>query len=340
MNDINLRATSGSDDSQVENRVGVVAVRRQPVSKPTMAAMVEPERHRGRWWAAAPWTTCVCLLALTCGCAVIAAVDGRQLPASDAERLRRIDEQVERCATGRGDAAVEACRAAVKLGLVETGRAWPDSALFYETIGDALVLERRYEEALAGYREGVRRYRANARLHYALGRLLVERYDAYEEALGPYSEAVRWSPEFKEALSGLGDVKASLHRYSESIVSYRAALGVDPRYVPALIGLGYALTDSGDSRAAIDPLSQAVRLSLADTAALIGLGSALSINGRVPEAIEMLRRALKSSEDPWTYCQLARALARGGQEKEAHEACERARRPHNGGNMSAPCDCR
>lgn len=303
-------------------------------------AIPRPERRRRHpLWAAVRWILDACAL-VWAGSGLLVGAQARQPPPKDADRAQQITERVERCARERGDAAVEACRAAVKLGVVETGQALPDSEPFYEAFGEALVLERRYQEALAAYREGTMRYRSNATLHFRLGRLLIDQYAAFEEALGPFSEAVRWNPQHKEALKGLADVHERLRRYPESIVNYRAALGIDPRYTPALTGLGQVLITSGDPQKAIEPLSHAVNLSPTDDVALTLLGWALSDAGRASEAIDTLRRALKVVEDPLTWCQLARALRRDGQEKEAQVACERALRPHNGASVIALCDCR
>lgn len=257
------------------------------------------------------------------------------------EQHQRMEEEVRRCASEPTEKALEACHTAVRLGLVESGVAFPDSQLFYERIGRTLVNEQKHDAALNTYREGLSRYPENGCLHYQLGLLLVEQYGAYEEAYGPLLEAARWDAQSKQALALLGEVQTQLRRYAESNTSFEAALRIDPHYVDALVGLGRSLRSQGRSPDAVLRLLRAVELAPDNGFAQEELGGALLDSSRPMEAVEPLQRAVKLMDDPRAgYCMLSIAFARIGQEDESRKACELARKPRPSHRGEPVCACR
>jgi tetratricopeptide (TPR) repeat protein len=268
-------------------------------------------------------------------------VGGNQTGAgSQSQQQRGLEEQVRRCATDSQETALEACRNAVRLGLVETGMAFPDSQLFYERIGRTLEEMRKHEAALYTYREAVSRYPQDSQLHYQLGLLLIKQYGAYEEAYGPLLEAVRWNTQSKEALTWLGESQRHLRRYDESTASFEGALRIDPQHVDALVGLGRTLSSNGRAADAIVPLSRAVQIAPENDFAQEQLGRALLDSGRPKEAVVPLQRAVKLSDDAReAYCMLSMALARIGRQEESRQACEIARksRPSHRGDPVCAC---
>ena len=291
------------------------------------------------------WFTTGRCTAIIVACAMTAASCSRMGGSerqiiTESEKSRRIQDDVLRCATEAQEKALEACRNAVRSGLLDTGMAFPDSQVFYERVGRVLVEERQYDAALHAYREGLSRYPENSRLHYLLGHLLIGQFGAHEEAYGPLLEAVRWNAQSKEALTLLGEVQGRLRRYDESTASYEAALRLDPRYADALVGLGRALRSQRRAPDAVAPLARAVEIAPENGFAYEQLGGALLDSGRPSEAVGPLQRAAKLLDDPRdAYCMLSTALANVGRDKESREACELARKPRRSHRGEALCPC-
>lgn len=260
-----------------------------------------------------------------------------RLPRSSSthEQLRAA---IASCAGDSGD-AFDACRRAVRLGLAESGVAVPENELVYERLSRAFVAEARYDEALAMYRVAVRRFRNNADLHYGLGSLLIDRFNAAEEAWGPLREAVRRRPDFAGGLLALGNVECELEYFDEAIRHYRAVLKFLPDSPDALTGLGKALSARGDHLEAIATLEKSVRNSDAGDAAWTALGGALLAGGRAEDAVSALRRAVAINRDAHeAFCVMSQALTALGRLEDARTACRMARRATQHGVY--PCACK
>lgn len=242
------------------------------------------------------------------------------------------------CAGDSAD-AFDACRRAVRLGLAETGVAVPENELVYERLAKAFVAEARYDEALAMYRTAARRFRNNADLHYGLGKLLVDRFNASEEAWGPFREAVRRRPDFAAGLLALANVECELEYYDEAIRHYRAVLNLLPDSLDALTGFGKALSAKGDHVEAIAILEKSARSSRADDAAWTALGRALLAAGRAEDAVGALQKAVAINRDAHeAFCVMSQALTALGRLEDARTACRMARRPTQHG--AYPCACK
>jgi protein O-GlcNAc transferase len=118
----------------------------------------------------------------------------------------------------------------------------PRLAEAHLNLANALYEARRYEEAIASFRETIalrpdlipaRNGLGNS--YRALSRL--------EAALGCYREALRIAPEDAEVHCNLGVALADLGKSDEAIASYRKAVSLDPSYANAHYNLGISLQE-------------------------------------------------------------------------------------------------
>jgi tetratricopeptide (TPR) repeat protein len=268
---------------------------------------------------------------------VVACREGRKPNAVAPDR--KLSAALSQCAADPLPGALDACRAAVRLGLAESGIATPRTDAFAARIASAYESEGRYQEALALYRDAVRRFPQDADLHYRLGALLLARFDAAEEAYGPLVEAVRRRPRFREALLALGGVQLDMQRYQEALMTYRALVDLAPDSPAVLLGLGRALDGSGDHWGAVEVLERATGLAPGDSWTWTALGQAQLSSGRPGQAADALTKAVNLYPKPvQAYCLLSQALDALGRTADAREACRRAQ-DVPAAAVTAPCNC-
>src|ERR1043166_6828585 len=122
--------------------------------------------------------------------------------------------------------------------------------------------------------------------------------DRFTAAVAAYKEAIRLKPAYGPAYLGLGDVYYDdLDAYAEAAGEFTQALRYFPRDVELRykLGLSYALLDRQAEAAA--QLAEAVRLDGDYYEARAQLSTALRKLGRLPEALEQIRAALRVKPD-------------------------------------------
>jgi tetratricopeptide (TPR) repeat protein len=131
---------------------------------------------------------------------------------------------VERCASLEPeDVALKSCLQAIDGGAVESGIALPASDRFYLRLGRALEQVGRFDDAVRAYRAGVRLFPERAELHFQIGALLFNVFDAYEEAMGPLSEAIRRGRDTSATHELLGLALLKMGRHDDAQVALREA---------------------------------------------------------------------------------------------------------------------
>jgi tetratricopeptide (TPR) repeat protein len=145
-----------------------------------------------------------------------------QVPAS--EETLEAREQARRCERLDEEEGIEACRAALALGLGPE-RFGP----VREVLAKHLVDLERWSELAEHYREDVRRAPEDAEAWLRLGSTLLFALDQRAEALAALEEAVRLDPVGAGARLLLGIVLHSLGRYDEATEAFDEALRLDPR---------------------------------------------------------------------------------------------------------------
>lgn len=252
------------------------------------------------------------------------------------------DRSTSRCVSlDNADEALIACREALEAGILESGRALPESDRFYLRLGLALESLGRYHEALRTYRAGARLFPARPELHYRLGVLLLQRYDAYEEAWGPISEALRRGTDAGDAHELLGNILYRMGRYEDARTSFLLTLSRQPKSISGLTGLGRTQAALGLHSEAVDTLGRAVSTAPRDPDAHLALADALMASKRPHDAVGHYRTAIdRGSVDARpAYCGLSKALLLLREDEPARQACQQALKPMKGDHAAPKCAC-
>jgi tetratricopeptide (TPR) repeat protein len=133
--------------------------------------------------------------------------------------------EVAMCSSLRKDAAIAACRRALKLGLSPQRAATVQLLLALNLSG-----LNRWQEAADAYRERLRLRPEDAEAHWRLGDALLFGLSQPAEALAPLREAVRLRPDLAGAQGSLGIALAASGAYPEAVTALDAAQRIDPEY--------------------------------------------------------------------------------------------------------------
>jgi tetratricopeptide (TPR) repeat protein len=109
----------------------------------------------------------------------------------------------------------------------------------YNTIGDVLYSQEKYEMAIAYYHKILSIEPENATAHYNIG-LALDSQSKYDEAIDYLSKAIKIRPEFTEAHYNLGNILVRQNKFREAISEYAEALKLKPDYIEAHINMGGA----------------------------------------------------------------------------------------------------
>ena len=131
---------------------------------------------------------------------------------------------------------------------------------------------------------------STARLY--LGDLLV-RQKQFDQALQEYAAVAREQPDNAEAHSSWANVLAAKGEFQESVTHYRKAIEIDPDAAPYHYYYSFTLTRLGQSSAALKELEQAIRCYPGFVEARLQLGKLLAESGRVTEASAQYAAASK-----------------------------------------------
>jgi serine/threonine-protein kinase len=180
-------------------------------------------------------------------------------------------------------------------------------------LAHALVETKAGDEAIAVFRDLVRRRPAIARHHSCLGFNLAKAGHR-DEALAEHAEALRLQPDGVHPHYALGRTLSLLGSPDEAIAQHREALRLEPDYWSAHYAIGRVLLDAKhDYQGAIAAFQEALRHQPDDAMSHASLAYALGRQGRRDEAIEEFRRSIRLSPDyPYPRRQLGLALHQKG----------------------------
>ncbi|MHC4159582.1 MAG: tetratricopeptide repeat protein [Planctomycetota bacterium] len=152
----------------------------------------------------------------------------------------------------------------------------------------------------------------NDLLSYNLGWALMYR-GKYDEAIEPFAETLRITPDFAGAHNNLGYVLAQQGKIDEAITHYELELQIKPDNFRAHVNLGEALAQQGKLNKAIEHFSEALRIEPYFSNAHNDLGKAFLQQDKADEAIIHFVEALRIRPDfAEAHCNLAAALTRQG----------------------------
>ena len=138
------------------------------------------------------------------------------------------------------------------------------------------------------------------------------------EAVASYTEALRFKPNYPEALGNLGVAYKLQGKVAEAIASYHEALRLNPSFPDPYNNLGLALADLGKFDEAVANYRQALHLKPDFPAAHYNLGNALQQQGKLDEAVASYRRSLELQPNyPDAFNNLGVALTSLGKLDEA-----------------------
>jgi tetratricopeptide (TPR) repeat protein len=170
----------------------------------------------------------------------------------------------------------------------QLGRDAPQSVAAHRLNAEAWEMQGKWGDAQREYERIIREHPDAPGIHFLLGRLLLSRPDADENA------AERAKQEFKKELEidpknagahfVLGELESKNQNWDEAISQFSTAAKLDPSFAEAFVGWGFALVSLKRYEEAIAPLRTAERLSPANPSIHYSLGTALSRTGQKEEA--------------------------------------------------------
>ncbi len=117
------------------------------------------------------------------------------------------------------------------------------------------------------------------------------------EAIGCYSDAIRWNPDNVNAHNNLGSFLLALGRPEAAAMEFMNSIRLNPNIADTQFNLGIALSSLGKYEEAIAPYSEALRLSPEDAEVHHRFGIALTYCGKHAEAILHFTEALRLRPD-------------------------------------------
>jgi protein O-GlcNAc transferase len=181
---------------------------------------------------------------------------------------------------------------------------YPAAAL--NGLGEAALLERRFEQAVQHFEAALHRVPQASRLHYSLamayrglGRL--EQAQFHLRQVGPAS--IQPADPVVDALPNflVGERANLIHgqlayqggQFKTAAAAFAKALHAAPMSISASVNLGLALAKLGDTEGAIQRLRAALQLDSQNVTALLTLGRLLAYQGRHAEAVDHFRAVIK-----------------------------------------------
>lgn len=167
-------------------------------------------------------------------------------------------------------------------------------------IAFALVKEKRFDEALEGFRKVLRTNPGAKKAHLGAGSMLL-RQERYDEALTHFQELMRLDPLMPKAYLAAGRVYLKQGDLQKSIESFQDALNIEAT-PQAYMSIGQVLIRQGNYDEAVQELRKALRLDPQLVAARTRLAQIYQRQGNLATAVSELKSALNINPTAWrTY---------------------------------------
>ena len=174
--------------------------------------------------------------------------------------------------------------------------------------GNALVAQKKPDEAIAAYGQAIVLRADFAEAHFALGIALVNRR-RFAEAIGAYRTVIALRPDAPEPYFNLAIALTAQGAPRDAIAPYRQAIALKPNFAEAYLNLGVLLRELGQADELIELSRRALAVKPDFPEMHFNLGVTFAAQGRLDEAIETYRRAIALKPDfPEPYCGLGLAL--------------------------------
>jgi tetratricopeptide (TPR) repeat protein len=202
----------------------------------------------------------------------------------------------------------------------------------YTGLGSYFYNGKRFDDAIAQFKEAVKIYPKMAAGHNDLGMAYFAKGNS-DDAIAQYQEAIKADPNEATAHYNLGIALAKKGLMEQAIAEYQKALAVNPAQTgPDALSLmdlytgkmekdqadvhdalGTALLSEGQVAAAIEQYQEALKLNSNDSQASYNLANALLKKGEVGQGVTQLQQAVNSGmDDAKSHNNLGAALRREG----------------------------
>ncbi|MBT6346177.1 MAG: tetratricopeptide repeat protein [Nitrospina sp.] len=200
----------------------------------------------------------------------------------------------------------------------------PSFIIVYNNLGHALVKEKRYEEAIVQFQQGLKINPTYAKTYNNLGHAFNE-LKRYDESIEYFLQAIKIEANYAEAYNNLGNALKQTGRVKESIVYYSEAIRFKGDYAGAYFNLAGALGRQGQSEKAIEQYQKALQIKPDFTRAHNNLASLFGQQGDFTRAIKHYQQAIQIDPDfAKAHNNLGSTLAQQGRYEEAIVSFERA----------------
>lgn len=163
----------------------------------------------------------------------------------------------------------------------------PGSYQLRELNAEGLEAQGKLDDAIAEYRDLLKRGLNLHGIHYNIGRLLLSgpnKDAAKDEARGEFEAELKIDPSNASAEYVLGELARQDQQTSDAVEHMTRATKLDPGFTDAFIGLGRSLLEGGRATEALPPLQTAARLQPDNPAVHLYLATAYQRTGRQEDA--------------------------------------------------------
>jgi len=171
-----------------------------------------------------------------------------------------------------------------------------DNVIAHNDLGNALLKQGQFDEAIRQYREALRLKANYAEAYYNLG-VAFEQTAQTDEAIRHYQEAIRLNPEYADARNNLGIILYQQGRTGEAIYQFQEAVRLKPDHAQIHNNLARALDINAQTNKATSQHPADLRQKPNDAEAHYNLGIDFYQQGRKAEAIQQFQEALRLQPD-------------------------------------------
>jgi Flp pilus assembly protein TadD len=196
------------------------------------------------------------------------------------EAARQALEWAVRCYELKGEAAVEACKKAI--------RRKPENAYAWVNLGAAYGELEQWQQAIEAYKEAIRLKPDDATAWYNLG-VTYEKLGQSQQSLEAYKEAIRLKPDDADTWNKLG-LAYGTGQSQQALEAFKEAVRLKPDGAKAWYLLGLTYGTLGRLQQAIEALKEAIRLKPDDDEAWYALGMAYAKQGNRAKVMEVYQQ--------------------------------------------------
>ncbi len=164
----------------------------------------------------------------------------------------------------------------------------------YNILGRILHGLKRYDEAIAAYREAIRLKPDNDRDRANIGGTLREQ-GKFDEAAAAFRDALRVNPDFAECHASLGELLKEEGKLEEAAAEYREAIRLIPDVGDFHSRLGAILCDQDKAALALASYREAARLEPDLPECRGDVAIALGLSGKFDEAVALCREMIRAN---------------------------------------------